>query len=194
MPSFAATIAATAFATLGLAAPTARQLSPAPFNLNVTSVYTDGKYNNGQLSACHTAAGQESLCILDSGNNPQVFSLDSQTDANGPANIVYNLLVNGGSSTDQQSLAFVQNTTYPALSYGFLGREGTTYEFVVDDKGVFSYQSGDTSISTFYICPEYVDYNQEGYPTLSIIGDYQSVPSDSGCDTVSLTRSYPSSN
>ena len=193
MPSFAATFAAAAFATLGLAAPVARETSPATFYLNVTSIYTDGKYNNGQLSACHTSAGGECLCILPTDNNPQLFGLDSQTEPNGPANIFYDLVVNGGADTVKQDLSFTPNTTYPALEYGFFGGSGYVYNFTADENNALSYQSGGIDIGTFYICPEYVDYDHEGYPTLSLISDYQSVPSDSGCDAVTLTRSFPNS-
>lgn len=175
-------MAAAALSTLGLASPVVRQSSVSSYYLHVNSL-DSSKYEASTLSTCHTAAAEECLCYTEN-STPPTFTFGEFTGPFATSNLFYNGTNNG---FQNQGLAFLQNGTFPGVSYGFFGGGdgGEGFGFNAhNSQEILSWWNGSFPSSDFYMCPEYVDYDHEGYATLSVIAPDTTIPSD--CDRVQV--------
>jgi len=175
-------MAAAALATVGLASPVRRQHPSTQYNLLVTSL-EDTKYTSQSLSTCHTSAGGSALCVYE--DDVAAFTFGPQPAAAGDIFEIYYQGSNSGGA--KQQLLFQPNGTVSGLEYGFFGPSESGYylNFSMNADNQLTWSSFSESSTSFYICPEYIDYDHEGYPTLSVSTTSVDVPSD--CDEVRVT-------
>lgn len=186
----AVAIAATLFASVGLAAPmTARSYTSAPFNLTVTSA--DGKYSSAAAAACHSGAAIEALCVYPGAGTEFTFNA---TDAPGPVAgstnpgaVVFTLP--SQPNPYPEPLGFYKNET-SNVNAGFFGDTTSQPQFSFTYDNLMAVVTSATSedYDNWFVCPQtFLGYM---YETLSYVDPATGAPDNADCTPVTVRRVF----